>query len=290
MRDLFLSSCSPLVRYDGCSKDEEASLCSSDFQGTGENTPFVKLLRVALSTVSMCVLASAVCFEESTVVLLNSPMLLRNTNKQDCFSLEVGAGLLLCHFWKQRCSHGFWTVLTILKTPTDRIRHLAIAAHCEQWLFFVAESNMRNGVHSRWSPVFCFNSPSKVERKEGTSAWIPKLDSQRKHRACIFFCTHTGEQETSTMCLVSHTSQASWLSFLPTWLHFPGQPEMGSRHESWSMNPSWLVLQQHMEKGKGPVGLVWQKECSSHSPRKKKIARRAVCWYPSVPNGTVNVL
>lgn len=149
------------------------------------------------------------------------------------------------------------------------IRHLAVAARCEEWLFSVGEGNMKNGVHSSWRPVFCLNSPSKVEREEETSTWIPKLDSQRKHRAC-FSSVHTGKQGTSMMSLVSHTSQASWLSSLPTSLHFPGQPEMGSQHKSWSMNPSWLVLQQHMEKGKGPVGLAWQ-ECPLHCPRKKKL-------------------
>lgn len=97
----FLTSCS--TSYDELSKDEEASFCTSVFQGTGEDSMSMKQRRVWLGTVSTCALASAICSQESTVnaVLLNPH--LRNICRQDCVTLEVGAGLLLCNCWKQRC-------------------------------------------------------------------------------------------------------------------------------------------------------------------------------------------
>jgi len=46
MCDIFLSSCSTSVIRDGRLKDKKAYLCSRDFWGTGENTPFVKRIKI----------------------------------------------------------------------------------------------------------------------------------------------------------------------------------------------------------------------------------------------------
>lgn len=147
----FLSCCSTLC--DELSKDEEASLCICDFQGTGEDGLSIKLWRVWLGTVSTCALASAICSQESTVsVALLNPRL-RNICRQGCVTLEVGAGLLLCNCWKQRCSQGLWNMLTILTTHANMIRCLVAVTWFGQWLLSVGESNLKNGFHSIWKSM-----------------------------------------------------------------------------------------------------------------------------------------
>lgn len=61
-------------------------------------------------------------------------------------------------------------MLTIVKTHANMMRCLAAANCCEQRLFSVGESNLKNGFHSSGKSSLLINSSSKVERKEKTSA------------------------------------------------------------------------------------------------------------------------